>query len=178
VLLPTEQVSALLFIPGQPDTMCRASVGETVILPCNITSSGELDLSDSKIYWQKGSVLVHFFHNGVDSLGYQDMNYHGRTSIFLDEMKHGNFSLQLSNVRTDDTAVYTCIYKEGRAPFKKTQKSEIELTVSAAGYLKAFSVFNLSDPGQTSPRSPGDAQGLDPLTFSFHLLVTLVVWHL
>ncbi|KGL80100.1 Myelin-oligodendrocyte glycoprotein, partial [Tinamus guttatus] len=149
---------------GQPDTTCHASVGETVILPCNITSSGELDLSDSKIYWQKGSVLVHFFHNGADSLDCQDTNYHGRTSIFLDEMKHGNFSLQLSNVRKNDTAVYTCIYKEGRTLSKKTQKSEIELTVS--------------DPGQVSPRSPGDAQGLHTLTFSFHLLVTLVVWHL
>ncbi|NXA52313.1 VTCN1 inhibitor, partial [Nothocercus julius] len=161
---------------GQPDTTCHAFVGETVILPCNITSSGKLNLSNSKLYWQRESVLVHFFHDGVDSLDYQDMNYHGRTSVFLDEMKHGNFSLQLSNVRIDDTAVYTCIYKEGRPPSKKTQKSEIKLTV--LGKTFAFSVFNLSGHIQASPRSPGDAQGLDTLTFSFHLLVTLVVWHL
>uniref|UniRef100_A0A8C6ZIB4 Ig-like domain-containing protein n=1 Tax=Nothoprocta perdicaria TaxID=30464 RepID=A0A8C6ZIB4_NOTPE len=95
------------FCPGEPDTTCQAFVGETVILPCNVTSSGELDLSNSKLYWQKESVLVHFFHNGADSLDYQDMNYHDRTSLFLDEVKHGNFSLQLSNVRLDDTAVYT-----------------------------------------------------------------------
>ncbi|NWX86091.1 VTCN1 inhibitor, partial [Nothoprocta ornata] len=166
------------FYPGEPDTTCQAFVGETVILPCNITSSGELDLSNSKLYWQKESVLVHFFHNGADSLDYQDMNYHDRTSLFLDEVKHGNFSLQLSNVRLDDTAVYTCIYKQSRTPSWKTQKSRIKLYVSATVYSKAFSVFNLSGPGKASPRSPGDAQGLDPLTFSFHLLVTLVVWHL
>ncbi|NXA39247.1 PD1L1 protein, partial [Eudromia elegans] len=163
---------------GQPDTTCHASVGGTVILPCSITSPGELDLSDSKLYWQKESVIVHFFHNGADSLSYQDTNYHDRTSLFLDEMKHGNFSLQLSDVRLDDEAVYTCIYRQSRAPFKKTQKSSIKLYVSAAGCLKAFSVFNLSGHSQASPRSPGDAQGLDTLTFSFHLLVTLVVWHL
>ncbi|XP_068771858.1 ICOS ligand-like isoform X2 [Struthio camelus] len=127
-------VACLLFasLPrGQPDTTCYAFVGETVILPCTIPSPGEMDVSNSKVYWQIESILVHFFHNGEDSLVGQDTNYHGRTSLFLDEVKHGNFSLQLSNVRLEDEAVYTCIYKQTGAPFSKTQKSKIKLYVSA-----------------------------------------------
>ncbi|XP_064353245.1 programmed cell death 1 ligand 1-like isoform X2 [Dromaius novaehollandiae] len=126
-------VACLLFtsLPrGQPDTTCHAFVGETVILPCTITSPGELDVSDSKLYWQIESTIVHFFHNGEDSLRYQDINYRGRTSLFLDEVKHGNFSLQLSNIRLEDAAEYTCIYKQARTLSNKTQKSKIKLNVS------------------------------------------------
>ncbi|NXG35583.1 VTCN1 inhibitor, partial [Dromaius novaehollandiae] len=162
---------------GQPDTTCHAFVGETVILPCTITSPGELDVSDSKLYWQIESTIVHFFHNGEDSLRYQDINYRGRTSLFLDEVKHGNFSLQLSNIRLEDAAEYTCIYKQARTLSNKTQKSKIKLNVSGKTSFYFF-FFNFSDHSQASPRSPGDAQGLDILALSFHLLVTLVVWHL
>lgn len=82
------------------------------------------------LYWQIDSVLVHFFHNGQDSLRYQDRRYHGRTSLFLDQMKHGNFSLKLSNVQLFDTAVYTCIYKQTGDHPNETQKSKINLIVS------------------------------------------------
>ncbi|GAB0178303.1 myelin-oligodendrocyte glycoprotein-like [Grus japonensis] len=123
-------VACLLFasLPrGQPDTTCHAFVGETVLLPCTTTSPGELALSHSMLYWQIGSLVVHFFHNGQDSLTSQDERYHGRTSLFLDQMKHGNFSLKLSNVQLLDAAVYACIYKQ--AP-NETQKSKIKLIVS------------------------------------------------
>ncbi|NXV94023.1 VTCN1 inhibitor, partial [Calonectris borealis] len=122
--------SCLFFIPGQPDTTCHAFVGETVVLPCTTTSPGELILSNSMLYWQIDSVLVHFFHNGQDSLEFQDKHYSGRTSLFLDQMKHGNFSLKLTNVQLLDTAVYTCIYKQTGDHPNKTQKSKIQLIVS------------------------------------------------
>ncbi|NXX78702.1 VTCN1 inhibitor, partial [Urocolius indicus] len=120
--------SCLIFIPGQPEKTCHAFVGETVILPCTTASPGELIPSNSMLYWQVDSVLVHFSRNGRDSLERQDKQYRGRTSLFWDQMKHGNLSLKLSNVQLLDTAVYTCIYKQnGDHP---TQKSKIKLTVS------------------------------------------------
>ncbi|NXG82860.1 VTCN1 inhibitor, partial [Stercorarius parasiticus] len=123
--------SCLVFIPGQADTTCHAFVGDTVILPCTATSPGELILSNSILYWQIGhSVLVHFFHKGHDSLNLQDKRYDGRTSLFLDQMKHGNFSLKLSNVQLLDTDVYTCIYKQTGDHPNQTQKSKINLIVS------------------------------------------------
>lgn len=128
--------SCLFFlIPGQPDTTCYAFVGETVILPCTTTSPGELNLSKSMLYWQIDSVLVHFFHNGQDSLSYQDERYRGRTSLFLDQMEHGNFSLKLSNVQLLDTDVYTCIYKQTGDHPNETQKSKINLIVSGKIFL-------------------------------------------
>ncbi|NXW01809.1 VTCN1 inhibitor, partial [Fregetta grallaria] len=168
---------------GQPDTTCHAFVGETVVLPCTTTTSpGELILSNSMLYWQIDSVLVHFFHNGQDSLTFQDKHYHGRTSLFLDQMKHGNFSLKLSNVQLLDTAVYTCIYKQTGDQPNETQKSKIKLIVSGKIFfyhqLHADFLFNFSGHSQISSRSPADAPCLATLPLSLHLLVTLGVWHL
>ncbi|NXO49829.1 VTCN1 inhibitor, partial [Aramus guarauna] len=158
---------------GQPDTTCHAFVGETVILPCTTTSPGELALSHSMLYWQIGSLLVHFFHNGQDSLTFQDKRYHGRTSLFLDQMKHGNFSLKLSNIQLPDAAVYACIYKQASS---KTQKSKIKLIVSVPSSTE--DAPSPSRHSQISSRSPADVPCLAVLPLSFHLLVTLGVWHL
>ncbi|XP_075299387.1 myelin-oligodendrocyte glycoprotein-like [Opisthocomus hoazin] len=172
-------VACLLFtsLPrGQLDTMCHAFVGETVILPCTTTSPGELTLSNSMLYWQIDSVVVHFFHDGQDSLKFQAKEYHGRTSLFLDQMRNGNFSLKLSNVQLNDTALYTCIYKQTGDHPNKTQKSQIELIVSAPSSIEEAP--SPSGHSQISSRSPADTPCLAMLPFSFHLLVTLGVWHL
>ncbi|NXS61393.1 VTCN1 inhibitor, partial [Brachypteracias leptosomus] len=160
---------------GQPDKTCHALVGETVILPCTSTSPGELILSDLRLYWQIDSLLVHFFYNEQDSLHSQDKRYLGRTSLFLDQMKHGNFSLKLSDVQLLDAAVYTCIYKQiGNNPIQ-TQKSKIKLIVS--GKIFFFSSEGRRH-GKISSRSPDDVPYLAIFPISFHLLVTLGVWHL
>ncbi|XP_069728837.1 V-set domain containing T-cell activation inhibitor 1-like [Phaenicophaeus curvirostris] len=172
-------VACLLFASlhrGQLDTTRRAFVGETVVLPCTTTSPGELALSKSMLYWQIGSVIVHFFHNGQDSLERQDEHYHGRTSLFLDQMEHGNFSLKLSNIQLQDAAVYTCIYKQTGDHPNKTQKSKINLIVSAPSSTEEAP--SPSGHSQISSRSLADAPCLAMLPLSFHLLVTLGVWHL
>ncbi|NWW25587.1 MOG protein, partial [Falcunculus frontatus] len=117
---------------GQLDTTCHAFVGETVVLPCTTTPPGELTLAKSMLYWQIGSKLVHFFQNGQDSLKTQDKDFHGRTSLFLDQMKHGNLSLKISNVQLQDDAEYTCIYKQTG---DQTKKSKIKLNVSGKMFL-------------------------------------------
>ncbi|XP_065514656.1 V-set domain containing T-cell activation inhibitor 1-like [Caloenas nicobarica] len=176
---PLWMVACLLFasLPrGQADTTCYAFVGETVVLPCTTTSPGELILSKSMLYWQIDSVLVHFFHNGQDSLRYQDTRYHGRTSLFLDQMKHGNFSLKLSDVQLLDTAVYTCIYKQTGDHPNETQKSKINLIVSAPPSTEEAP--SPSGHSQVSSRSPADAPCLAVLPIFFYLLVMLGVCHL
>ncbi|NXH80450.1 MOG protein, partial [Edolisoma coerulescens] len=118
----------LVFIPGQLDTTCHAFVGETVVLPCTTTPPEEPTLAKSMLYWQIGSKVVHFFQNGQDSLKTQDKDFRGRTSLFLDQMKHGNLSLKISNVQLEDKAEYTCIYRETED--HQTKKSKIKLSVS------------------------------------------------
>lgn len=99
-----------------------------MVLPCTITLPGELTLSKSMLYWQIGTKLVHFFQNGQDSLKGQDEKFHGRTSLFLDQMKHGNLSLKISNVQLWDDAEYSCIYRQTEN--YQTKKSTIKLNVS------------------------------------------------
>lgn len=131
----------MVFIPGRPDTTCHAFVGETVVLPCTTTSPGKLTLSNSMLFWQieadnpQHTTVVHFVLNGQDLPQFQNDNYCGRTSLFSDQMKHGNFSLKLSNVKLLDTAVYSCIYKQTGDHSDKTQKSNVKLIVSGKIFL-------------------------------------------
>ncbi|NWY74495.1 VTCN1 inhibitor, partial [Erithacus rubecula] len=115
------------FVPGQLDTTCHALVGETVVLPCSTSPPAEL--AKSMLYWQIGTrQVVHFFKNGQDSPEDQDKKFQGRTSLFPDQMKYGNFSLKLSNVQLGDDAEYSCIYKQTES--HQTKKSTIKLNVS------------------------------------------------
>ncbi|NWV04860.1 MOG protein, partial [Ptilonorhynchus violaceus] len=158
---------------GQLDTTCHALVGETVILPCTTTPPGESILSESMLYWQIGRNVVHFFQNGRDSLEYQDTRFHGRTSLFLDQMKHGNLSLKISNVQLLDKAEYTCIYKQTEN--HQTKKSHIKLNVSAPSRIEEPP----SPSEQISSRSPMDVPCLAMLPLSFLLLlVPLGAWYL
>ncbi|XP_032536364.1 V-set domain-containing T-cell activation inhibitor 1-like isoform X2 [Chiroxiphia lanceolata] len=157
-------VACLLIVSlprGQPET-CRAYVGETVVLPCSTTPPGELIFSKSMLYWQIDQKIVHFFQKGKDSLTTQDKRFRGRTSLFLDQMKHGNLSLKISNVQLQDNAEYTCIYKQDAD--HQTKKSNIKLSVSGQS--------------QIASRSPPETPCPAVFSLSLHLLVTLGVWHL
>ncbi|NXL13728.1 VTCN1 inhibitor, partial [Setophaga kirtlandii] len=161
---------------GQLDTTCHAFVGETVVLPCTTTPPGELALSKSMLYWQIGTKqLVHFNQNGQDSLEGQDEKFHDRTSLFLDQMKYGNFSLKLSNVQLEDDAEYSCIYRQTES--HQTKKSTIKLNVSAAPTIEEPP--SPSEQNQIPSGSPLDVPSLAVLPLSLLLLlVPLGLWHL
>ncbi|NWW38855.1 VTCN1 inhibitor, partial [Panurus biarmicus] len=159
---------------GQLDTTCHAFVGETVVLPCTTTPPGELTLSKSMLYWQIDQELVHFFQNGQDSLEGQDEKFHGRTSLFLDQMKHGNLSLKISNVQLGDDAEYSCIYRQTEN--HQTKKSTIKLNVTAPPRIEKPP--SPSEQNQIPSGSPMDVPCLALLPLSFLLLVLLGIWHL
>ncbi|NXF74892.1 VTCN1 inhibitor, partial [Sclerurus mexicanus] len=159
---------------GQSDTTCHAFVGETVVLPCTTSPPGELIFSKSRLYWQIDEKIVHFFHKGQDSLEAQDKHFQGRTSLFLDQMKHGNLSLKISNVQLLDNAEYICIYKQDEG--HQTKKSRIQLSVSAPSRTEETSFPSVKS--QIFSRSPAEAPRLTMLPLSLHLLVTLRLWHL
>ncbi|NWV85597.1 MOG protein, partial [Dasyornis broadbenti] len=159
---------------GQLDTTCHAFVGESVVLPCSTSPPEELTLSKSMLYWQIGRKIVHFFQNGQDSLKAQDKHFHGRTSLFLDQMKHGNLSLKISNVQLGDDNEYICIYRQTED--HQTQKSKIKLSVSAPPTIEE--PHSPSGQSQIPSGSPTDVLCLAMLPLSFLLLVPLGVWHL
>ncbi|XP_064562288.1 V-set domain containing T-cell activation inhibitor 1-like isoform X1 [Zonotrichia leucophrys gambelii] len=167
--------SLLASLPrGQLDATCHAFVGETVVLPCTSSPPGELALSKSMLYWQIGTKLVHFFQNGHDSLEGQDKKFHDRTSLFLDQMKHGNFSLKISNVQLGDDAEYSCIYRQTES--HQTKKSTIKLNVSAAPRIEEPP--SPSEQNQIPSGGSMDVPSLAVLPLSFLLLVPLGLWHL
>ncbi|XP_057874351.1 V-set domain containing T-cell activation inhibitor 1-like [Melospiza georgiana] len=168
--------SLLASLPrGQLDTTCHAFVGQTVVLPCTTSPPGELALARSMLYWQIGTKqLVHFFQNGHDSLDGQDKKFHDRTSLFLDQMKHGNFSLKISNVQLGDDAEYSCIYRQTES--HQTKKSTIKLNVSAAPRIEEPP--SPSEQNQIPSGSSVDVPSLALLPLSFLLLVPLGLWHL
>ncbi|NXB12865.1 MOG protein, partial [Cnemophilus loriae] len=160
---------------GQLDTTCYAFVGDTVVLPCTTTPPGELTLAKSMLYWQIGTEkVVHFFRNGQDSLEGQDKDFHGRTSLFLDQMKHGNLSLKISNVQLRDSAEYSCIYRQTEN--QQTSKSTIKLNVTAPPRIEKPP--SPSGQSEIPSGSPTDVPCLPMLPLSFLLLVSLGLWHL
>ncbi|NWS31644.1 VTCN1 inhibitor, partial [Polioptila caerulea] len=154
---------------------CHAFVGETVVLPCTTSPPGELSLSKSMLYWQIGTErLVHFFQDGQDSLEGQDEKFRGRTSLFQDQMKHGNLSLKISNVQLWDDAEYSCIYRQTES--HQTKKSTIKLHVSAPPRIEEPP--SPSEQNQIPSGSPTVVPCLAMLPFSFLPLVPLGLWHL
>uniref|UniRef100_A0A7M4FG29 Ig-like domain-containing protein n=1 Tax=Crocodylus porosus TaxID=8502 RepID=A0A7M4FG29_CROPO len=124
----------IITVVPQP-TLCQAINGDTAILPCANQTSEKLNMKKYSVYWQVESSVVHFFHNGAESLNNQLKRYQNRTRLFLDQLEHGNFSLILSQVQHGDEAVYTCIYRNGetRAIGKHASKLIIKrITVPAA----------------------------------------------
>ncbi|TKS93289.1 Myelin-oligodendrocyte glycoprotein [Collichthys lucidus] len=84
----------------------RVSVGEDVILPCNLTRL--FDMSTLTVEWTRDDEKdVHVYRKGVD-LKDQDENFRDRTSLFREEMRSGNVSLKLTNVTELDEGKYTC----------------------------------------------------------------------
>ena len=56
--------------------------------------------------------FVHVSRFGVNLQDLQHPSYEGRTSLFTAEMKQGNISLKLSNVKISDEGRYRCLLPE------------------------------------------------------------------
>ncbi|KAM5180659.1 HERV-H LTR-associating protein 2 [Mantella aurantiaca] len=90
-----------------------------IILPCSFPpGKGEV------IHWtiaDNGKQKVHSFYEGKDHIEAQDKIYAGRTSLFLDQVRNGNASLQLRNLQKSDANKYSC--------YAATTEKNIEFTV-------------------------------------------------
>ncbi|XP_023391206.1 V-set domain-containing T-cell activation inhibitor 1 [Pteropus vampyrus] len=84
------------------------NIGEDGILSC--TFEPDIKLSDIVIQWLKEGVtgLVHEFKEGKDDLSDQNEMFRGRTAVFADQVRVGNASLRLKNVRLTDAGTYKC----------------------------------------------------------------------
>ena len=77
------------------------------ILPCQMKPH----VGDEVIHWyhtKNPDSPVHSYYQGKDQLAYQDKKYKGRTSLFPDQIRLGNESLLLSDVKIQDEGRYKC----------------------------------------------------------------------
>uniref|UniRef100_A0A3Q2X3Z9 Ig-like domain-containing protein n=1 Tax=Haplochromis burtoni TaxID=8153 RepID=A0A3Q2X3Z9_HAPBU len=92
--------------PHQPVV---ALVDDDVILPCHVEPAE--DVSAQILEWTRSDLnprFVHVWRSGQDLVNTRNPSYRGRTSLFINELKHGNISLKLSRVKLSDKGTYEC----------------------------------------------------------------------
>ncbi|XP_016521493.1 butyrophilin subfamily 2 member A1-like isoform X2 [Poecilia formosa] len=117
--------------------------GDDVVLPCHVDPPQ--DLSQFTVEWGRPDLkprFVHVWHNQKEYLADQNKVFKGRTSLFNDKLKDGNFSLKLSDVRHSDNGRYRCYN-----PKEKTEYFIQLLVGSASSPGASLSGLDVSSSG-------------------------------
>ena len=95
---------------SQPVVAVVAVVGDDVILPCHVVPP--VNMENETVEWYRtdlsGSPSVHLLQDGRVDSGRQYPSYKQRTSLFPEQLSHGNISLKLSRVKLSDQGTYRC----------------------------------------------------------------------
>uniref|UniRef100_A0A8C6NX57 Ig-like domain-containing protein n=1 Tax=Nothobranchius furzeri TaxID=105023 RepID=A0A8C6NX57_NOTFU len=128
-----------------------ASAGQSVILPCSVKISATDDVPTP--------VVVFLYRDGCETFEMKDRDFEYRTSLIMREMKNGNVSLRISNVKLSDAGTYRClkILKNGTR-----EESSVELVVGTS----PGSCVNRTDTQTPAERFFCCADG--PLTEMYH----------
>ncbi|XP_067436919.1 butyrophilin subfamily 3 member A2-like [Thunnus thynnus] len=113
---------SLLIGPPQPIV---ARVGDDIILPCHLEPA--MDVDTMVLEWKRSDLntFVHVTRSGRESEKQKSPSYKGRTSLFIEELKHGNISLKLSKLKMSDQGIYSCYIPE------LEKRSFVELVVAS-----------------------------------------------
>nr|XP_004574726.2 butyrophilin subfamily 2 member A1-like [Maylandia zebra] len=108
-----------------------AFAGETVLLPCNITPSGDVPT----VEWTKESSLpdiAFLYRDGCETFEMKNPVFRYRTNLIRHELHNGNLSLVISNLQISDSGKYRC------AIIRKKKKviTTLELFVGAVSEPK------------------------------------------
>ncbi|XP_041841795.1 myelin-oligodendrocyte glycoprotein-like isoform X1 [Melanotaenia boesemani] len=111
---------------GSPEPVTAES-GQDVVLPCRLEPG--FDATTLTVEWRRNNATVHLYRSQKDDNEDQDQRFKGRTSLFHDEMHHGNISLKLRNVSEEDAGNYICFVpkcreKKGNIALKVVLKDE------------------------------------------------------
>ncbi|XP_047204804.1 polymeric immunoglobulin receptor-like [Girardinichthys multiradiatus] len=106
-ILPSGRVEIKLTVDKTPIIIKE---DESVILPCSFNTS----LTDNRFDWKKDGKEVFLFENGKFKPSSQDEQFKGRVSHFPDELKCGNASITIKQVKMSDSGTYTCLYLDGK----------------------------------------------------------------
>ncbi|XP_069031611.1 butyrophilin subfamily 3 member A2-like [Embiotoca jacksoni] len=100
---------------SQPIT---ALVGDDVVLPCHLEApSGGVQVT---VEWGRPDLnprFVYVWYDGQEVLDDQNKAFEGRASLSFDKLKHGDFSLKLSEVKYSDNGRYRCYIPEQKTEY-------------------------------------------------------------
>ncbi|KAI7803538.1 uncharacterized protein LOC130561507 [Triplophysa rosa] len=116
-------------------------LGGSVLLPCSVDSL--VSVEKVKVEWRKtdSEIVVHLYHDGDIRPEAQHEDYRDRAHFFTDDIKHGNFSLLLTNVRQEDKGVYRCkVYSEQGAEKTLVEIKDVEYLI-VSGSDQSLSVY-------------------------------------
>ncbi|XP_041793812.1 trichohyalin-like isoform X2 [Chelmon rostratus] len=175
--------------PSQPIV---ATVGEDIILPCYLKPA--MNAFDMTLGWVRPDLdhrVVLMWRGGVELENEKLPSYQGRSSLFTDELKHGNISLKLSKVKIHDEGRYRCFMPATRrAPTVQlvvgaVSSPVVQMTINSSGVLECESkgwypepeVFWLDDEGHFLSAGPAETvRGPDGL-FTVRSSVTVEKRH-
>ncbi|KAL4007872.1 hypothetical protein ACER0C_001724 [Sarotherodon galilaeus] len=124
--------------PTQP---IIATAGKDITLPCHLVP-GE-NVAAMTLEWTRPDLdprFVFLWRAGQDLINMKNPSYIGRSSLFTDELKHGNTSLKLSKVKPADEGRYRCYIPD------KDEEAFIHLVVaSGAVSSPVISLANLDE---------------------------------
>lgn len=85
-------------------THVSGTVGESVVLPCDLNTSTAIDLGRLRFHWQ-GRVdqsVLYSFERGLETPEFQTATYHSRSTASLSDMRRGIISVRLNNLTLED----------------------------------------------------------------------------
>uniref|UniRef100_A0A8C9SNY7 Ig-like domain-containing protein n=1 Tax=Scleropages formosus TaxID=113540 RepID=A0A8C9SNY7_SCLFO len=127
--------------PAQPVV---AVAGEDVVLPCYLKPN--ISAVDLHVEWfrvQIDNPIVHLYRDHEDRNENQVPSYRGRTSLFPEELKKGNTSLKLYDVRSSDDGPYKCFVESQ----EWQDDSWINLHIKAVGTQPLISIEGYKEGG-------------------------------
>ncbi|MED6243652.1 hypothetical protein ATANTOWER_024369, partial [Ataeniobius toweri] len=103
--------------------------GGNVILPCSLKIPDNGDMPT--VEWSKEGLkpnVVFLYRNGFETFEMKNPAFEFRTSLFMREVKNGNVSLRISNVRISDEGIYQCLIIQRNGT---REAKEMQLVVAA-----------------------------------------------
>uniref|UniRef100_A0A087XIM5 Ig-like domain-containing protein n=1 Tax=Poecilia formosa TaxID=48698 RepID=A0A087XIM5_POEFO len=123
-----------------------AFAGGNAVLPCKL----KIPVSDhvSIVEWSKeglDSDIVFLYRDGFETFEMKNLDFEFRTSLFMREVKNGNVSLRISNLKPSDAGIYQCLIIQRN---RSREATKVELAVaSLSPTSSALPTASVSFPG-------------------------------